>query len=201
MECISNIFRSAVLLHRQHADLSNSVAREIVSCTPNSNNDMPSDTPGTYIYNLHTAKVITATENLTSLVTLPAPMIQHTPFFTCACTLASIIHLSHWSFLTPLTPDGDVKQQLRLNVGALKKMSEVWPNAVNSLKQVQGVAQEMLSEKKRLAEFWSTIIEKDLQMPSWYAVNIATAGTGLFDFKRVAWFQTLLNSKGWTCLV
>lgn len=150
------------MLHRQHANLNTSVAREVTSCTPGSENTVNNSTACAYSYNLHAVKVISAAQSLTKLITLPCAITHHTPFFVCACTLASIIHLSCWSFLNPLAPDEDVKQQLRLCIGALKKLAEIWPGAAASLVQVQGVAQEMFVEKKRLYGFWNTFNEEDI---------------------------------------
>lgn len=161
IRCVSPIFRSSVLLHRRHADLNTSVARVVTSCTPNASEAVMSNTPNTYLYNPHAAQVISATESLTHLITLPSTITLHSPFFTCSCALASIIHLSHWSFLTPLTPDDHIKQQLKLNIGALKKLAQIWPNAVMALGQVRGVAQELFQEKKLLSEIWNTFNEEE----------------------------------------
>lgn len=79
-------------------------------------------------------------------------------------TLASIVHLSCWSTLTPLIQDDDLKQQLRLNTGALKTLWQVWPSAGKAFGQVKGVAQEIYAAKKQAAEigYWANLSEEDV---------------------------------------
>jgi len=59
--------------------------------------------------------------------------------------------------LLPVIHDDDLKQQLRLNTGALKTLWQVWPSAGKSFGQVKGVAQEIFAAKKQAAEvgYWS----------------------------------------------
>lgn len=64
----------------------------------------------------------------------------------------------------PLVHDDDLKQQLRLNTGALKTLWQVWPSAGMAFGQVKGVAQEIYAAKKQAAEvgFWSNLTEEDV---------------------------------------
>jgi len=104
-------------------------------------------------YNVHAAKTIKAAHDISKLISLPVPLAKHTHFFTCVVTLASITHLSCWSLLLH---DEDLKQQLRLNTGALKTLWQIWPSAGMAFGQVKSVAQEIFSAKQRAAEvgYW-----------------------------------------------
>lgn len=64
----------------------------------------------------------------------------------------------------PLIHDDDLKQQLRLNTGALKTLWQVWPSAGKAFGQVKGVAQEIHREKKRAAEvgFWGELTDDEV---------------------------------------
>lgn len=55
-----------------------------------------------------------------------------------------------------LLHDEDLKQQLRLNTGALKTLWQIWPSAGNAFGQVKGVAQEIHAAKKHTVEigYW-----------------------------------------------
>jgi hypothetical protein len=110
-------------------------------------------------YNVHASKTIQAAQDISKLITLPVPLARHTHFFTCVVTLASIVHLSCWSVLLPIIQDDDLKQQLRLNTGALKSLWQVWPSAGQAFGQVKGVAQEIFSAKKHAAEvgYWTNL--------------------------------------------
>ena len=60
------------------------------------------------------------------MITLPVALKRHSPFFTCVVTMSSVVHLAYWSFFVPDGEDGLVKEQIRLNVGALKTFGEMW---------------------------------------------------------------------------
>jgi hypothetical protein len=64
----------------------------------------------------------------------------------------------------PLIHDDDLKQQLRLNTGALKTLWQVWPSAGMAFGQVKGVAQEIYAAKKHAAEvgFWANLTEDEI---------------------------------------
>ena len=96
-------------------------------------------------------KIIQAAQDIAKLITLPVSLAKHTHFFTCVVTLASIVHLSCWSVFLPVIHDDDLKQQLRLNTGALKSLWQVWPSAGQAFGQVKGVAQEIYAAKKQAA--------------------------------------------------
>jgi hypothetical protein len=116
------------------------------------------------MFNIHAAKIIQAAESISKLITLPVPLIRHTHFFTCIVTLASIVHLSYWAGLLPLSYDENLKQQIRLNTGALKQLAEAWPSATRVAKQVKGVAQEVFASRKLAASegFWGVLSEEEM---------------------------------------
>ena len=151
---------ATILLHREHSQLDSSVAQNVTSCAPHK-----PIVPG-QSYNVHAMKTIQAAQDISKLITLPVSLAKHTHFFTCVVTLASIVHLSCWSVLLPLTRDDDLKQQLRLNTGALKSLWQVWPSAGQAFGQVKGVAQEIYAAKKQAAEVgfgdWTNFTEDEV---------------------------------------
>ncbi len=62
--------------------------------------------------------------------------------------MSSVVHLAYWSFFVADGEDSLVKEQIRLNIGALKTYADLWPVAKCVLGQVRGVAQEMFASKK-----------------------------------------------------
>ncbi|PBP16701.1 c6 zinc finger domain containing protein [Diplocarpon rosae] len=149
---------TTILLHREASELDSSVARNVTSCAPHK-----AVTPGPS-YNVHAAKTIQAAQDISKLIQLPVPLVQHSHFFTCVVTLASIVHLSCWSVLMPLMRDEDLKQQLRLNTGALKTLWQVWPAAGQAFAQVKRVAQEIYAGKKQAAEigYWANLTDDEV---------------------------------------
>jgi hypothetical protein len=149
---------SSILLHRPYSQLDTTVTRNVNSCAPYKH------VTGGQIYNIHAAKVIAAANEISKLVTLPIPLVRHTHFFTCVVTLASTVHLCCWASLLPLSQDGHLKQQIRLNTGALRSLSEVWPSARKVGAQVKGVAQEVFTNRKLAAEegFWRSFTHEEM---------------------------------------
>jgi len=131
---------SIIYLHRPKSSLASSLVPDDTSCTPESKYST-----ATKPVALHTAKAIQAANTISKLITLPCPLIKHTPFFTCVITLAAIVHLSACSWLLHGDEGFLAKERIRLGVGALKTLEEVWNVAGCVLMQVKGVAREVFS--------------------------------------------------------
>ncbi|CAK7273944.1 hypothetical protein SEPCBS119000_005917 [Sporothrix epigloea] len=130
-----------ILLHQPHSQLDSSPTRSVTSCAPHRH------VPSGDAFNAHTRHTITAACEISKMVTQAVPLLSHTHFFTCVITLSSIVHLSKWA-LYYIQDEGDLRQQIRLNIGALNRLSEVWKAANTASGQVKGVAQEIYRAKK-----------------------------------------------------
>jgi hypothetical protein len=121
--------------------------------------------------NLHTSKTVQAASNISNLVTNPTPLIRHTHFYICALALSSIVHLSLWSGLSVMGYDQDLKQEIRMNAGALRAMARAWPSARVAFDQVTNAAQKIYSNRKNAAGevFWRDFLEEDVMA---MAINI-----------------------------
>ncbi|EFW99612.1 c6 zinc finger domain containing protein [Grosmannia clavigera kw1407] len=131
----------SIMLHQPHSQLDSSPTRSVTSCAPHSH------VPSGDAFNTHTKHTITAACEISKMVTQAVPLLSHTHFFTCVITLSSIVHLSKWA-LYFIQDEEDLRQQIRLNIGALSKLSEVWRAANTAGGQVKGVAQEIYRAKK-----------------------------------------------------
>jgi hypothetical protein len=116
--------------------------------------------PGNY-KDVHTAKAMQAARDISKLITLPCPLINHTPFFSCAVTMASIVFLSYWSFIATESGDAFIKENIRLNIGVLKTLGELWPIADTVLGQVKGVAKELFQSRKALNNAYSYAVTRE----------------------------------------
>lgn len=142
---------TSILLHQPHSQLDSSPARDINSCAPH----RPVISGETY--NMHTKHTVTSAAEISKLITHRVPLLTHTHFFTCVVTLSSIVHLSKWALYFIPHDDDDLRQQIRLNIGALNRLSEVWGAAARARGQVKGVAQEIYQVKKQQQmnpQFW-----------------------------------------------
>ncbi|KAL6851028.1 hypothetical protein ACO1O0_008154 [Amphichorda felina] len=144
---------TSILLHQPHSQLDTSPANAITSCAPHQA-VLVTGQP----FNAHTRHAISSANAISHLVTLPsATLTSHTHFFTCVLTLSSIVHLSKWALNFVQYDDDDLRQLLRLNVGALSELACIWPAAECARGQVRKVAGEIYHAKKQVQaapQFW-----------------------------------------------
>lgn len=129
---------TGIYLHRPRSHLVVSLVSDETTCTPTTGYTATHH-PAAF----HTSKAVHAANAISKLITLPTPLIKHTPFFTCVLTLATIVHLSACSWL--LTGDEGylAKERIRLGIGALKTLDEVWGVAGCVLQQVRLAARHV----------------------------------------------------------
>ncbi len=72
--------------------------------------------------------------------------------------------LSRWAALLPPSQDEALKQQIRLQTGALKTIATVWPSAREVQSQVKDVAREVYHSHKLAADagFWNTFTSDEM---------------------------------------
>ncbi|KAI1384375.1 uncharacterized protein F4822DRAFT_432922 [Hypoxylon trugodes] len=149
----------SIILHQPLSQLDSSPAREVTACAPHravQSGDR---------FNLHTKHIITAACEISKMVTYNVPITSHTHFFTCVLTLSSIVHLSKWALEYFIHDEDDLRQQIRLNIGALNKLSGVWKAANNASGQVKGVAQEIYRAKRAQQSnpsFWVGFTQEEI---------------------------------------
>ncbi|KAF1943572.1 hypothetical protein EJ02DRAFT_131015 [Clathrospora elynae] len=149
---------STIMLHRPRSNLGFGRVEGVNICVQPGQVLLPTQTR-----EIHTAKCLTSAENISSLIRLPGELLYHTPFFTCVVVMASVVHLSYWSFLVPDGQDDIIKQSIRLDVGTLQQYSNTWPIANVVLGQVRGVAHTLFNSKKAMSiHLWSNIDHNDL---------------------------------------
>ncbi|KAJ4366251.1 hypothetical protein N0V83_007887 [Neocucurbitaria cava] len=149
---------STIMLHRPRSNLGFGRVEGVNICVQPGQVLLPTQTR-----EIHTAKCLTSAENISALIRLPGELQYHTPFFTCVVVMASVVHLSYWSFLVPDGQDDIIKQSIRLDVGTLQQYSNTWPIAHVVLGQVRGVAHTLFNSKKAMSiHLWSNIDQHDV---------------------------------------
>ncbi|KAI1844917.1 hypothetical protein JX265_009543 [Neoarthrinium moseri] len=149
----------SIMLHQPHSQLDSSPARDVNACAPHQ------IVRSGESFNTHTRHIVTAASAISKMVTYAVPITCHTHFFTCVLTMSSIVHLSKWA-LWFVQNDDDLRQLIRLNIGALNKLSSVWSAAGRASGQVKGVAQEIYRTKKAAqqnnASFWVGYTQEEI---------------------------------------
>lgn len=150
---------TSIMLHQPHSQLDSSPVQNITSCAPYQ------QIPSGDLFNTHTRHTITAACAISSMITHRVPLRSHTHFFTCVITLSSIVHLSKWAVFFIRHDDDDLRQQIRLNIGALNHLAGIWGAAGRALGQVRGVAQEIYTVKKQQQsnpQYWLGYSHEDM---------------------------------------
>ncbi|KAF7554656.1 hypothetical protein G7046_g6762 [Stylonectria norvegica] len=150
---------TSILLHQPHSQLDSSPASSVNSCAPHR------AVPSGDVFNAHTKHTIQSANEISKMITHRVPLLSHTHFFTCVVTLSSIVHLSKWALYFIPHDDDDLRQQIRLNVGALQKLSSVWNAAERATGQVKGVAQEVYRVKKQqqlTPQYWFGLTQEEV---------------------------------------
>ncbi|KAH9219784.1 hypothetical protein DL95DRAFT_358480 [Leptodontidium sp. 2 PMI_412] len=147
---------SSLLLHRRFTPLDAAASQTIISCT--AQGTVEAHCSG--LDDIHSSKATQAASNLSKLVGMPTPLIHHTHFFICALTYSSISHLSLWSHLPLMAADEHLKEEIRMNAGALRAMRVVWPSAQTAFSQVSVAAQRVFEMRKDAVGdvFWRDLI-------------------------------------------
>lgn len=149
---------STIMLHRPRSNLGFGSVENVNICVQPGQVLLPSQTR-----EIHTAKCRTSAENISTLIKLPGSLLKHTPFFTCVVVMASVVHLSYWSFLVPDGQDEPIKQSIRLDVGTLQQYTSTWKIAAVVLGQVRGVAHTLFNSKKAMSiHLWNNIAQGDV---------------------------------------
>lgn len=82
----------------------------------------------------HSRHAIVSATSISDLIAYRTPLIRHTPFFVHALALSSAVHLSSWA---GAENKDNVRELVRLNIGALRHMSVVWKVAKTVEEDVQ----------------------------------------------------------------
>ncbi|KAK1987216.1 hypothetical protein LZ30DRAFT_580420 [Colletotrichum cereale] len=133
---------TSIMLHQPHSQLDSTPARSVTSCAPHR------PVPSGELFNAHTNHTVTSAAEISKMITHRVPLTSHTHFFTCVVTLSSIVHLSKWALFFVPSDDDELRQQIRLNIGALNELSAVWRAAGRASAQVRAVAQDIYRSKK-----------------------------------------------------
>lgn len=127
-------------MHRPLSDLKFNAVEDISSCA----RDPPSDNPTPDLINVHTVRVLRSVEAQIRLLALPSRPFHHTPFVTCMVSEGTLALLSACAFQLSGKELAVARDQIRMTIGCLKDLGELWPRTAKNVKEIQTIARHVL---------------------------------------------------------
>ncbi|RSM02341.1 hypothetical protein CEP52_007986 [Fusarium oligoseptatum] len=127
-------------LHRPLSDLRFNAIESVSSCA----RDPPADSPTPDLINVHTIRVLRSVEAQIRLLALPARPFNHTPFITCMVSEGTLALLSACNFLHKGKELAIARDQIRMTIGCLKTLGEMWPRTARNVREIQMIARHVL---------------------------------------------------------
>ncbi|KAL7908409.1 hypothetical protein GGI35DRAFT_61085 [Trichoderma velutinum] len=135
---------ATISLHRPLSDLRFNTIEAISSCA----RQPPPDRPIPEMVNVHTVRVLRAIEAQICLLALPARPFHHTPFITCMISEGTLALLSACKFLLKARELSRARDQVRMTIGCIKALGDIWPRTAKNLQEIQRIAQHALGLKE-----------------------------------------------------
>ncbi|KAJ5621461.1 hypothetical protein N7528_006244 [Penicillium herquei] len=127
-------------LHRPYSDLKFNPVEKASSCA----REPPQDTTTPDLVNVHTVRVLRSVEAQIRLLALPTRHFNHTPFTTCMVSEGTLALLSACKFLLKGKELSIARDQIRMTIGCLKALAELWPRTARNVREIQTIAQHVL---------------------------------------------------------
>ncbi|KAK2608181.1 hypothetical protein N8I77_006805 [Diaporthe amygdali] len=127
-------------LHRPLSDLKFNPVEDVSSCA----REPPPDNPTPDLINVHTVRVLKSVEAQIRLLALPARPFHHTPFVTCMVSEGTLSLLSACAFQLSGKELAIARDQIRMTIGCLKDLGELWPRTASNVKEIQTIARHVL---------------------------------------------------------
>ncbi|KAF7162825.1 hypothetical protein CNMCM5623_007947 [Aspergillus felis] len=133
-------------LHRPFSTLKFNAMEDVSSCA----REAPLDTPTPDLVNVHTVRVLRSAEAQIRLLALPVHEFCHTPFTTCMVSEGTLALLSACKFLFKGKDLAIARDQIRMTIGCLKVLGEVWPRTARNVRELQTIGQYVLGVGSRV---------------------------------------------------
>ncbi|KAH8703719.1 hypothetical protein BGW36DRAFT_90774 [Talaromyces proteolyticus] len=127
-------------LHRPFSDLKFNLVEEVSSCA----REPPPDTPTPDLVNVHSVRVLRSVNAQIRLLALPTQKFHHTPFTTCMVSEGTLALLSACNFILNGKELAIAREQIRMTIGCLKALGEIWPRTARNVREIQTIARHVL---------------------------------------------------------
>lgn len=134
------------------------------------------------------------------LLALPARSFHHTPFVTCMVSEGTLALLSACKFLLKDKQLSIAREQIRMTIGCLKAIGEIWPRTARNVREIQNIAHHVLGVGSKSQP---VNVRKDsnegLEMSSveGYGIFGSEAGTSSDDFSILPSLGSIEDLCGW----
>lgn len=127
-----------IYLHRPRSLLASSNPDYTIACAPNNPPAAPHPVQD------HTRKTCEAADEICHMISASSSLLNHTPFLICGLAMQAIVHLGMYRLPQSTSQHALAEQQIKMSIGALRKMSQVWPMAEIVRQDVKNVARALL---------------------------------------------------------
>ncbi|KAI1846916.1 hypothetical protein JX266_007137 [Neoarthrinium moseri] len=126
-------------LHRPLSELRFNAVEGHSSCAREPRPDMAV----TEQISVHTIRVLRSVEAQVRILALPARPFNHSPFTTCMVSEGILALLSACNFLLKGKELGIARDQIRMIIGCLKALGEIWSRTARNVSEIQYIARHV----------------------------------------------------------
>ncbi|KAL1890339.1 hypothetical protein Sste5346_008341 [Sporothrix stenoceras] len=187
---------AAIGLHRSLSDLKFNPVEWISSCARHP----PRETPSPELINVHTVRVRKSIEAQIRLLALPTEHFHHSPFTTCMVSEGTLALLSACNFLFKGKELAVAREQIRMTIGCLKALGEVWPRIAKNVQEIQTIARHVLGLGSKAAKSDNVLGPSEVQSPSseqGQGISESEAYTAASDIDLFASLGSMEDICGW----
>lgn len=142
--------RLQVYLHRPFSQLEYSPAERLSTCAPPPCDSLIDEK--LLGYTCYTAKTLRGADMGIILFTFPGEYTKLTPLTICGLTLAILAQLAACRLILQGEQLKVAREHIRLGIGAIKAMGEVWESAAASVRELQTIARETLLQDSQAVQ-------------------------------------------------
>lgn len=113
--------------------------------------EAPKDLPRPDLINVHTTRILKSIDAQIQLLALPVRPFHHTPFTTCMVSEGALSLLSACKYLLRDQELAVARDKIRLTIGCLKTLGEVWTRTAKNVREIQTIARHVLGLENRSA--------------------------------------------------
>ncbi|OJJ66089.1 hypothetical protein ASPBRDRAFT_138635 [Aspergillus brasiliensis CBS 101740] len=185
---------STIGLHRPLSNFRFNTAETESSCA----REPPLDIPSPDLVNVHTIRVLRAIEAQIRLLALPIQQFHHTPFTTCMVSKGTLALLSACNAFLKGRDLAIARDQIRMTLGCLKALGEVWPRIARNVQEIQKIAQRVLA-LGYVANSHSTPGSSDIPVSGAEGPSLASNASDILtnDIDMIASLGAINDLCGW----
>ncbi|KAI4596382.1 hypothetical protein KJ359_005512 [Pestalotiopsis sp. 9143b] len=139
---------ASIGLHRPLSELRFNSVEDHSSCAREPRPEMTA----TDQISVRTIRVLRSVEAQVRILALPVRPFNHTPFTTCMVSEGTLALLSACNFLLEGKEREIARDQIRLIIGCLTSLGELWPRTARNVKEIQFIARHVFGLESKSAK-------------------------------------------------